>query len=88
MPSCGCKVSGVKCTLEHMLTASRSSVACLLKELDPRGSSARKRNLNRKRGEFVVLGPDYVWLLDDHDKLADWGIEIYAAIVTYSRKII
>ena len=36
----------------------------------------------------MVPGPDYVWSLDGHDKLADWGIEIYAAIDTYSRKII
>ena len=63
-----------------MLTASRSSVACLLKELDPRGFSARKCDLSGRRGEFVVLGPGYVWSLDCHDKLADWGIEIYAAI--------
>jgi len=35
----------------------------------------------------VVPGPDYIWSLDGHDKLADWGFEIYAAIDAYSRKI-
>jgi hypothetical protein len=44
--------------------------------------------LQRHREEFIVPGPDYIWSLDGHDKLSDWGIEIYAAIDAYSRFII
>lgn len=36
----------------------------------------------------VIPGPDYMWSVDGHDKLKAFGIEIYAAIDAYSRKII
>ena len=65
----------------------RQSVARLLKEIDPRGSNARKKDLNRRRAEYIVPGPDWLWSLDGHDKLAEWGFQIYAAIDAYSRKI-
>jgi hypothetical protein len=36
----------------------------------------------------VVSGPDWLWYLDGHDKLARFGIKIYRYIDAYSRKII
>jgi hypothetical protein len=33
-------------------------------------------------------GPDWIWLINGHDKLLLFGIEIYACINTYSRNII
>jgi hypothetical protein len=39
--------------------------------------------MQRHRKEYIVPGPDYIWSLDGHDKLSDWGIEIYAAIDAY-----
>ena len=37
---------------------------------------------------YVVPGPDWLWRLDGHDKLARFGIEIYGCVDAYSRKII
>jgi hypothetical protein len=35
-----------------------------------------------------VPGPDYIWLIDGHDKLSLFGIDIYVCIDAYSRAII
>jgi hypothetical protein len=59
-----------------------------VKELDPIGLQCRTNDMQRHREEYIVPGPDYIWSLDGHDKLSDWGIEIYAAIDAYSRFII
>jgi hypothetical protein len=42
----------------------------------------------RKKGQFLVPGPNYQWCIDGHDKLKAYGFEIYAAIDAYSRNII
>jgi hypothetical protein len=59
-----------------------------VKSLDPEGLRRRTYDLNRKRGEYIVPGPDYLWSIDGHDKLSPFGFEIYAGIDAYSRKII
>ena len=43
------------------------------------------QDLQRNRGSYVVPGPNAIWCLDGHDKLAEWGIEIYGGIDAYSR---
>jgi hypothetical protein len=42
----------------------------------------------KPRGEYIVEGPNAVWSVDGYEKLANWGIQIYAAIDAYSRYII
>ncbi|KAJ9129682.1 Integrase core domain protein [Pleurostoma richardsiae] len=37
---------------------------------------------------YRLPGPNYQWCIDGHDKLKDFGFEIYAAIDAYSRCII
>jgi hypothetical protein len=59
-----------------------------VKELDPEGVQRRTRDAQRSRGEYIVPGPDYIWSIDGHDKLATWGVQIYTAIDAYSRHII
>ena len=44
--------------------------------------------MQRHQEEYIVPGLDYIWSLDGHDKLSNWGIEIYAAIDAYSWFII
>jgi hypothetical protein len=69
--------------------ARQLDVADTLKLLDPEGVTSRTPGLRKKRLEdYVTAGPDYLWCLDGHDKLAQYGIEIYAAVDAYSRKII
>ena len=43
--------------------------------------------MNRHRGNFTCPGPNWCWSIDGHMKLQHFGIEIYAAIDTYSRYI-
>lgn len=54
----------------------------------PDAVDMRQRAMRRNRGHFLVPGPNYQWCLDGHDKLKDYGFEIYAAIDAWSRNII
>ena len=56
---------------------------------DPQGTRARRRgpDKHRKDGEFIIPGPDFLWCCDGHDKFRNYGIEIYAAVDAYSRRI-
>jgi hypothetical protein len=58
-----------------------------VKEKDPIGVSRRLNDFHRTRGDFRVLGPNYLWSIDGHDKLSYWGFQLYAGIDAYSRYI-
>jgi hypothetical protein len=60
----------------------------IVKQLDPVGLERCRRDLNRKKGEYIVLSPDYIWSIDGHDKLSQWGFQIYVCIDAYSCNII
>jgi hypothetical protein len=60
----------------------------MLHILNPQAIQRRAACLQAQKGEYVVLGPDFVWSIDGHDQLADFGIQIYACIDAYSRYII
>lgn len=70
------------------LTRYRDRLYNLVKELNPAGVEARTRKAHRHRGTISVPGPNHAWSIDGHCKLDAWGIEVYAAIDTYSRYII
>ena len=55
--------------------------------MDPWGVALRKSDLLRARGCYIVPGPNYIWSIDGHLKLSNYGIQIYAAIDTYSSYI-
>jgi hypothetical protein len=44
--------------------------------------------MQRKRGEYVVPGPNAVWSTDGYDKLKPYGVEIYACVDAYARYIV
>lgn len=68
---------------------SRDRIFAALKKVDPAGVERRRVMGQRKhRGEYIVEGPNAVWSVDGYEKLANWGIQIYAAIDAYSRYII
>jgi hypothetical protein len=48
----------------------------------------RQYDQQRRRGQYVVPGPNYLWSIDGYDKLKPYGIEIYACIDAYSRYIV
>ena len=75
--------------VQHRHRARERDVADALAELDPTGNSGRRPGVERQhRHEFIIPGPDWIWSIDGHDKFRNYGIEIYAAIDGYSRRII
>jgi hypothetical protein len=69
--------------------AREDDVRDALAQYDPEGTAARRRgpDKTRKGGEFITPGPDFLWCCDGHDKFRNYGIEIYAAVDAYSRRI-
>jgi len=66
-----------------------NDVRTALQILDEYGITSRTPRMKKKRlDNYVVPGPDWLWCLDGHDKLARFGIEIYGCVDAYSRKII
>jgi hypothetical protein len=69
--------------------ARRHDVANALKELAPRGVASRIPGKRKERLQnYITPGVNHHWSCDGHDKLARYGIQLYAAIDAYSRKII
>ena len=63
---------------------NRDRLFAMVKRLDPDGVYRRANDLQRHRGEYIVPGPNQLWLIDDYCKLSFYSIEIYAAIDAYS----
>jgi hypothetical protein len=75
--------------VHHGYKARRLDVSNAQKILDPEGVAQRQPGFRKPRLEnYVTSGPNFLWCLDGHDKLAQYGIQIYAAVDAYSRKII
>jgi len=70
--------------------ARQEDIAAELRQQDPDNVARRKpgKGNRQRRAEFINPGPDHLWCIDGHDKLSPWGIQLYAAIDAYSRKII
>jgi len=69
--------------------ARRNDLAAAQKHLDRAGVASRLPSHRCVRLEnYTTSGPNFLWCLDGHDKLAQYGIEIYAVVDAYSRKII
>jgi hypothetical protein len=71
----------------HHQFESSDRLFSAVKTLYPEGIARRKQDMQRHRGQYIVPGPNFVWSIDGHLKLAFGGIEIYAAIDAYSRYI-
>lgn len=68
-------------------TVSRSTVATLLKEVDPEGCANRKRHRLTRR-IYSSRGPNDTWHMDGYDKLKPFGFPIHGCIDGFSRKIL
>ncbi|EXK23574.1 hypothetical protein FOMG_19664 [Fusarium oxysporum f. sp. melonis 26406] len=73
---------------QKQLWVPRDPLFAMYKIMFPNEVEIRKRMFRRKKGQFLVPGPNYQWCIDGHDKLKAYGFEIYAAIDAYSRNII
>ncbi|KAJ5454040.1 uncharacterized protein N7458_004996 [Penicillium daleae] len=58
------------------------------RSLRPDSLLRRSYDLQRSRGEYWCPGPNFVWHVDGYMKLAQFGVEVYAAIDGYSRYIL
>jgi hypothetical protein len=75
--------------VHHGYKARRLDVSIAQRALDPEGVAQPQPGFRRPRLEnYVTPGSNSLWCLDGHDKLTQYGIQIYAAVDAYSRKII
>ena len=63
---------------------SRDTIMKVTSEIDPEGVLYRRAEKLRKRGRYVVKGPNCVWSVDGHDKLKEFGFHIYGSIDSYA----
>ena len=75
--------------LRHHHNAREDDVRDALATLDSVGTESRRKgpDKSRKGGEYITPGPDWLWSCDGHDKFRNFGIEIYACVDAYSRRI-
>ena len=72
---------------EKGVVARKGDVRQLLLRLDQEGVEKRKSRKLRRR-IYRTLGPNYVWHIDEFDKLKPYGFSIHGCIDGYSRIII
>jgi hypothetical protein len=70
------------------LAVPRDRLFELYRHMFPGEIDQRRQQLRRKKGQFLIPGPNYQWCIDGHDKLKAFGFEIYAAIDAHTRYII
>jgi len=75
-------------TRKHGHRSRRNDVLTALRILNDYGVTSRTPGMKKKRRDYVVPGPDWLWCLDGHNKLSRFSIEIYGCVDAYSRKII
>ena len=59
----------------------------IVKHLDPDSFKLRKRRRSHRR-RYVADGPNFVWHLDEHDKLKPFGFSMHGCIDGFSRYLI
>lgn len=65
-----------------------SCVQRALRVINQSNNTVRQLSQHTRRHEAVYPGVDWVWSVDGHAKLQNYGIEIYGAIDGYSRRIV
>jgi hypothetical protein len=66
---------------------ARDRLFHIYRTLNPEGGERRRRDVQRRRGEYIVPRPNFIWSVDGHDKLKEYSIEIYAGVDAYSRYV-
>lgn len=73
---------------KHGCVIPRDPLFKIYRELNPDAVARRRTAQQRRRREFIVPGPNFIWSIDGYDKLKRFGIEIYACIDAYSRYVL
>lgn len=57
--------------------------------MDKKGTESRWPGPNKShlKGEYITPGPNWLWCCNGHDKFRNFGIEIYAGVDAYFRRI-
>ena len=91
----GYRALHLKIRQKYGLNVPRDLVYAAMVDVDLPGLEARRPGVKakRKKGNFVSIGPNWVWSLDGHDKLmgyqnSTFPIAIYGCIDTASRKLL
>ncbi|KAF1936682.1 hypothetical protein EJ02DRAFT_479412 [Clathrospora elynae] len=73
---------------QHNMFFSRNRLFKAYCTLNPEAVERRRNDQQRRRGEYIVPGPNWCWSINGHNKLKPYGIQIYACIDAYSRYVI
>ena len=86
---------GIRFAQTHLHEAGyrtqRQDVTDALREFAPQGLAGRNPRRERHKlhdTDYTTPGPYSHWVCDGHDKLSKYGIQVYAGIDAYSRKLI
>lgn len=82
------RLTGQDLFLCLILTSHRDKLFTIYRTLLPDVVDRRKRDLQGRRGEYTVPGPNFIWSVDGYNKLRSYGIEIYAALDAYARYVV
>ena len=72
---------------QYGLVTTREVVRHVLRIFDPEGVEYRSRHRLRRR-LYRCKGPNYLWHIDEYDKLKPYGFCIHGAIDGFSRRIV
>ncbi|KAI1818900.1 hypothetical protein F4861DRAFT_544577 [Xylaria intraflava] len=72
---------------QRQYNLSRDAIFKVYREFHDDKIQERLKAAQRRRGGWTTPGPNYIWSVDGHLKLAQYGFEIYAAIDAHSRFI-
>lgn len=70
----------------HGLRIQRSRVTRSIARVDTLGRRLRQRTKIQRR-KYKVSRPNYLWHMDGHHKLIQWGIVIHGIVDGYSRTV-
>jgi hypothetical protein len=75
--------------VKYQYYAREDDVRDAIITLDISGTESRRKGPDKRRkgGEFIILGPDWLWCCNGHDKFRNYGIKIYAGVDAYLRRI-
>lgn len=75
--------------VKYCHNARDDDVRDALAHFDQKGTESRRPGPKKSHfnGQFITPGPDWLWCCDGHDKFRNYGIEIYAGVDAYSRRI-
>lgn len=75
--------------VKFQYNARDDDVRDALAQLDQKKTESCRPGLKKSYicGKYITPGPDWLWCCDGYDKFRNYGIEVYAGVDAYSRRI-